>query len=294
MVKEKIGVKIGGIKFIIESEHSLKRLERLHVLKRFIIPSHTKPDIRLAIKCDEVGRDVLSANTKEKFFDGYCWGIHNFGKKKALLFSAPEIKYLPRPYHVAIFNDDFNYGEIFDRTKIGKEPKINPLLPLMGPILVSTLLHTKQAVLFHSCGVIDNGAGFIFLGHSGYGKSTTANLWMKSGALFLNDDKIIIRKINKKFWIFGTPWYGKFRNVSGEGAPLKKIFFLKHGKANRVRRVFGVQAASLLISRSHAPLWYPFAYRRSIDLCSQIARSVPCYELEFVPDKSAVDFVRSL
>ena len=294
MARERIGIKIGGIKFLIESKHSLCKLERMHVLKKFFVLPHIKPDIRLVIKCHEVDKKLLLTGGKNKFFDGFCWGIHNLGDKKALLFSAPEIKYLPRPYHVAIFNKGFNYGEIFDRTRIGKDPRINPMLPLMGPILVSTLLYTKNAVLFHSCGVIDKGAGFIFLGHSGYGKTTTANLWMKSKATFLNDDKIIIRKLKGKFWIFGTPWYGKFRNVSPQGAPLKSIFFLKHGKANKVTKVSGVQAASLLISRSHAPLWYPSAYRKSIDLCMQISKMVPCYEFEFVPNESAVDFVRLL
>ncbi|MDD5129960.1 MAG: hypothetical protein PHS66_02765 [Candidatus Omnitrophica bacterium] len=294
MVKRKICFKIGGIKFSLESQNSLSKLENIHMLKRFIVGSMSRPDIRLVIKCRDVDKKFLSLNNSQKIFDGYYWGLHQAENKKILLFSAPEIKYLPQPYHAAVFNKNFSYGEIFDRNRLGKTPEINPLLPLMGPILVSSLLYTKNAVLFHSCGVVDKGVGFIFLGHSGYGKTTTANLWIKSGAMLLNDDKVIIRKINKKFWIFGTPWFGKFRNVSPSGAPLKGIFFLKHGKANKATRVSSSQAVSLLISRSHAPLWDNCAYQKSIDLCGQIVKNIPCYELEFVPDNTAVNFVRAL
>jgi hypothetical protein len=56
--------------------------------------------------------------------------------------------------------------------------------------------------------------------------------------------------------------------------------------------VEGLTAASGLFTRCFPPLWDTDGVSFSLEFCAQLAAEVRCYELGFVPDKSAVDFVQ--
>jgi hypothetical protein len=74
--------------------------------------------------------------------------------------------------------------------------------------------------------------------------------------------------------------------------PLEKVFFLRHAGDNWARRVEGVTAASMLLTRCFPPLWDAEGMGFSVDLCARLAEAVPCYELGFLPDERAVEYVR--
>src|SRR3989338_3303063 len=79
-------------------------------------------------------------------------------------------------------------------------------------LLINYFAQRNEGIFTHSVGIKDiDGEGLLFNGKSGCGKSTTARLWHKhSKAIVLNDDRIIVRKINGKFFIYGSPWHGEF------------------------------------------------------------------------------------
>jgi hypothetical protein len=145
--------------------------------------------------------------------------------------------------------------------------------------------------MVHACGIDDGGRGYLFAGNSTHGKTTTARLW-RDQATILNDDRIVLRQREGRTWMYGTPWHGDYRQVSPQGVPLEKIFFLRHGEENRASRVAGVAAASMLLARCFPPLWDAEGMGFSLDFCAQVVDSVPCYELGFVPDERAVEYVR--
>ncbi len=110
----------------------------------------------------------------------------------------------------------------------------------------------------------------------------------------LNDDHTILRKINGQFRVYGTPWHGQGGIALAEDAPLKKIFILKHAPTNQAVRLPPAQAAAMLLVRAFAPLWSAPAMEFTLQFLDELCQAVPCYELGFVPDQTAVEYVRCL
>jgi hypothetical protein len=69
----------------------------------------------------------------------------------------------------------------------------NPLidLPLLG-IVSALLLHRRGTLVLHASAVDVNGAGMVFLGDKGAGKSTTAAAFLSAGHLLLTDDVLAV------------------------------------------------------------------------------------------------------
>jgi hypothetical protein len=128
---------------------------------------------------------------------------------------------------------------------------------------------------------------------SGAGKSTMADLWAgRTGANVLSDDRVIVRRNNGGFWMYGTPWHGDAQMASPDGAPLKQIFTIRHSSRNRSVPLGTADAASKLLARSFPTFWDADGMAFTVDFLGQLAQSVPCNELGFVPSPDIVDFVR--
>jgi hypothetical protein len=232
---------------------------------------------------------------KQVFSSGGNWTL--FKNKSNWIFSLQSPATGPSPYASAIIKSNFKYGEIYVRehnslTKRGK-PLVNPLEYPLDEILMVNLLSRGRGVLTHACGIAYRGGALLFVGTSGAGKSTIANIWKKEkGATILSDDRIIIRKMDSKFWIYGTPWHGDAKLCSPWQAPLKKVFFLKHAENNIVKKISPVNAASHLIVCLFPTFWDKEGMGFTLNFCGELAKKVPCYELGFVPDKCILDFIR--
>jgi hypothetical protein len=200
------------------------------------------------------------------------------------------------PYLVGNFNPDFHTGILFTSESIIEPGKlIFPITFPMGELLMTNLLGTGYGILLHSCGVIDAESGIAFAGIGGAGKSTTARLWHGIDRVrVLNDDHTIIQKIDGAFRVYGTPWHGQGGFALAADAPLKKVFILKHGLSNQAVRLAPSRAAAALLVRTFAPLWDASAMAFTLQFLDELCQAVPCYELGFVPDQSAVEYVRCL
>jgi hypothetical protein len=156
------------------------------------------------------------------------------------------------------------------------------------------LLSRGRGVLLHAMGVSDRGRGLLFAGTSGAGKSTMAGLWRnREGATPLSDDRVIVRRNNGGFWIYGTPWQSDARVAYPHSAPLKQIFIIHHHSPNnRTLPLDPASAASKLLARSFPTFWDADGMAFTVDFLGQLAQSVPCNELGFVPSPDIVDFVR--
>lgn len=187
----------------------------------------------------------------------------------------------------------FKSGNIYLKEKADTWTQFILEYPL-GEVFLINLLSRGYGVVFHACGVIDDsGHGYLFPGNSTHGKSTMARLWSENNATVLNDDRIIVREKDGEFWMYGTPWHGDFNEVSSKALPIHKIFFLKHGEKNSAVPKKGAEAVSMLLTRSFPPLWDKEGMDYTLSLLDRIASRLPCFELGFVPDKSALEFIRS-
>jgi len=203
-------------------------------------------------------------------------GLHTNLKPGRVLFLAPDLK-----------SGDLYLGD-------DSPQDVDPLGYPLNQVLWILLLSQRRGVLFHACGMDDDGKGYLFLGNSGDGKSTTAKLWSDQGMAVLNDDRIIVREKNGELWMYGTPWHGDFKRHSCRGLPVRKLFFLNHGEKNSARPKSGAEAVSMLLTRSFSPFWDHQGMTLTIELCRRLAGQIPCYELAFLPDPGMIDFVRKL
>ncbi len=166
-------------------------------------------------------------------------------------------------------------------------------------LLISYLAQRNEGIFTHAIGVKDlDTKGLLFAGKSGCGKSTTARLWHKySKAMVLNDDRIIMRKLNSKFFIYGSPWHGEFSDYLAsriESAPLKKLFFIYHSPKNIARQISEKEAFSILYPALFPTFWDKECLENIASFCQDLVKKVPCYSLGFVNDKRVISFVRSV
>lgn len=191
----------------------------------------------------------------------------------------------------AVLTPNFTSGDVY----MIKNQRGFPFTYPLDELLMINLLAQGRGVMVHAFGVMDTDNGLLFAGTSGAGKSTLSNLWNdKKDATVLSDDRIIVRKMNGRFWIYGTPWHGDARVCSPEKAPLEKIFFLKHAEKNEIKKMSQIDATSRMIVRSFSAFWDKKGMEFTLGFIEELTREVPCYELGFLPDEGVIDLVRNI
>lgn len=279
-------------------------------------------DIRIALRCDEqdltlaLGGEFALFRAVDGPVDasvGAGWGDLSDERGGAeLLFDSGALWQLFRetdgylwrfqtpyfgatPYKIARFNQDYSQGTVTLHRPFFKEGVgVNPLEYPLDELLMLNLLAQGRGVEIHSCGIVDEaGNGYLFAGQSGAGKTTTARLWEARGGIsILSDDRIIVRRIDGEFWIYGTPWHGEGELARPERARLKRIFFLQHGERNELTPLGGAEASARLFSCSFPTFYQRDGLAFTLSFFDELTSSVPTFELSFVPDQGAVDFIR--
>lgn len=201
---------------------------------------------------------------------------------------------LCRSHQIAIFEPDFKESVVYINSMLSSRSLPNPLSYPLLELLLPNLLLTRQGALFHACGVVDGSSSYLFLGHSGCGKSTMAGLWQNE-AVVLHDDLIPVRKVDRSYSAFPMPGYntGLGRRFS-QGVPISKIFFIHHSSRNKISQKTGILASTLLLLRSIQTVPDLNITKNIQRFCARLAKKIPCYSLGFVPDKKVLDFVRKV
>ncbi len=142
----------------------------------------------------------------------------------------------------------------------------------------------------HSSAVELDGKAYLFSGPSGMGKSTHTRLWQSvfgEAAQVFNDDKPALRRIDGKWYAYGTPWCGKDRINQNKKVPLAGICFLKRGEENKIRRLDPKEAFALLMSQTIRK----FRQAENLDLLLEsinfLLKEIPIFELENKPVEEA-------
>ncbi|MFY9401846.1 MAG: hypothetical protein WAQ07_00320, partial [Candidatus Omnitrophota bacterium] len=237
-------------------------------------------------KCKDLGKVV---------YYKYPWKIYK--KDTAWIYSlVAKVGDDDKPSQIAIFNQDYSYARILNNSKNGfLRGNLNSLtLFQTDQILLAQVLADRQGVYLHSCGVILNGEGLLFVGHSGSGKSTIAGLLRRQSEL-LCDDRIIVRKKGGVLRIYGTWSNGDILDVSANSAPLKAILFLNKSKTNYIDRL---QDKKIIAKKLLSCLIRPFVtiawWDKSLVLLENVISTIPCYELYFNKNGGIVDLLEKL
>ena len=214
---------------------------------------------------DEEDQEIFAGHlpTGEPFFEFLL-----SGKRSAVMISSPDYR------QARVSLEEF------------------PQFGINNSVMVMYALATanKRTALFHSSVVSYQGRGYMFLGHSGTGKSTHSSLWLKyiEGTELVNDDNPVVRVFeNNEVRVYGSPWSGKtpcYRNLS---YPLGGIVLLSQAPYNKIQRLTGIQAYVALVPSISGKRWDESIANGLHHTENALAMHVPVWHLECLPDEAA-------
>lgn len=167
-------------------------------------------------------------------------------------------------------------------------------LPVTDQLLLARLLAPRAGCILHAAGAILDGQGWLFIGHSGAGKTTVTRL-LADEAEILCDDRNIVRRLPEGYRLYGTWSHGESPLVSPNSAPLRAALFLQQAGENRIerlgdrRKVFRLFTACVVRGFVDAGWW-----ERLLDLAEAFSREVPCFELKFTKQADLPAMLRGL
>lgn len=143
-----------------------------------------------------------------------------------------------------------------------------------------------NGIMLHASAVAVDGKAYLFSGPSGTGKSTHTRLWQQvfgERAQVFNDDKPALRRLDGKWYAYGTPWCGKDGINQNMRVPLAGICFLKQAKENSICRLTNKEAVYRVFSQT----LHRFYREENLDLMlshvDKLVREVPVFELHNLP-----------
>jgi len=291
---EEVRVEIGGIGLLFRYDNCQieETKEDSLTIKHFI--KEGRSDFVIDV---EVDRPPEFSRNKILFQSGKSWSL--YGGEGRVFF---EVYHTPDKgdreiTHVCIIEENSPRARVYippqvDNADNAKTWSLERLMRVLGQLITISILHHHQGLLIHSSGTRLNSEGILFCGISGAGKTTLAQLWQaKEGVEVLSDDRVLVRREKRGYFVYGSPWPGEGKAVSCQKAPLKKIFFISKVRRNTLTPLEKKESFHRLITQCFPALWS----RESIDFCIMFCRALventPCFSFGFVPDESAVEFV---
>ncbi len=143
----------------------------------------------------------------------------------------------------------------------------------------------------HASAVEYQGRAYLFSAPCGTGKSTHTRLWEAhfDGAQVFNDDKPALRRLDGRWYAYGTPWCGKDGINQNRKVPLAGICFLRRGEENAIRPLNGQEAVQQIMTQT----FHRFKRRERLEdmltMLDEIVREIPVYELTCRPDEAAAE-----
>ena len=122
--------------------------------------------------------------------------------------------------------------------------------------LCNYALSEVDGIIFHSSAIMVDGKAYLFTAPSGTGKSTHARLWREmlgDRAVMINDDKPIIRYIDGKFFVYGTPWTGKHNLGTNARAEIKAICKIYQAKENIIKKASASEMLLTVLNQTIRP-----------------------------------------
>ena len=217
--KQSCTIEIAGIRLQYVTREPELNLQVSGASRLFIVPDNGAADTVLEFALGDLSADV----TGELLFDsGATWQL--LRAPEGYIYRLATDYFGPTPFRVAYFNGDFSAARIvIHRAYREAWENFNPAEYPLDELLLVQLLAQGRGAELHSTGIVDEaGNGYLFLGQSGAGKTTTSMLWLEHpGVSILSDDRIILRQDdNGKVWMHGTPWHGLGELSRAAKAPL--------------------------------------------------------------------------
>ena len=181
--------------------------------------------------------------------------------------------------------DVFSFFKLVD--ELADALKESTYRKIMDDLLSEGVLH------LHSSFVLYQDKALLFTGPSGIGKTTQAELWRDyQGALIVNGDAALLRRMEDGWWAFGTPVHGSSPYCENRQAPMVGLVVLEQGPENRLTRLDDFQALTSCLPEFYRPQMDGETEEVFWNSVDSLFREVPVYRLTCRPDREATELVK--
>jgi len=224
------------------------------------------------------------------------WAIYR--KDQSWIYTGlPSNENLSSPYRIAVFSNNYSLGKIYnDQCRENNFKKGNIHSLTMFPtdqIFIAKLLEDRNGFILHSCSVIINEIGLIFIGHSGAGKSTLAKM-MKPYFEILCDDRNIVRRNSNGWELYGTWSHGDVPDISANFAPLNGIFFIEKSESNRIDKINDyIEIRKRLLEHIIRPLTTNDWWCNTLNEIEIIIKEIPFFIMKFNKNGDIISILKN-
>lgn len=184
---------------------------------------------------------------------------------------------------IAVINNDWSEASLFF-----KKEKTGVNILLMK--IFYTHAVQRHMIQFHSSLIDYQGHGLMFLGPSGIGKTTQAELWDRyRDALIINGDIVFVQETEEAFLGWGTPWHGSSPYCENTNVPVDALIILKQAPENSIRQLEGFEKVTAVSNSVFYPRWLENGMELCLETLDHLLSKIPVYELSCRPDEEAVE-----
>jgi len=254
-------------------------IEETHV--PFVVPNETPAD--LALDCQVA--PLRSFSGPVTYSAGRAWDLrrHEDGAEDIVFRGGAEFG--TDVWQLSL-DSAFRHGTLVEAPVMPDRTVRADGYPLLEYI-VARLLARHDGALIHASTAIVDGDAYVFVGHSGAGKSTIASIAEAEGARIPTDDRTILTVRNGSPMAWGTPWHGSLIRKSPDGAPLRGLYLLQQAKEDRSEPLARSRAVKELFVRLIQPRLHPTEVQLTLEVLERIVERVPVATLHFRPTPAA-------
>ncbi len=146
-----------------------------------------------------------------------------------------------------------------------------------------------DTVMVHASVVRHKGYGYAFCAPSGTGKSTQVSNWLRyvPDCDLMNDDNPVIRVIDGKPYIYGTPWSGKTPCYRAIKAPLGALTRIDQAPKNEVEKLGPIEAFTSTVPSCTNMRWDHEIFDHICKTVTKLVETTGIYILHCLPDRES-------
>lgn len=276
-------LKIAGLRVRIELHDEYEGLKMPESYMPFVTePTNDAPDVTLTVKSGyeraAEGMNPVSSGMNDL---GEARLYHNGGEYAVDLLPHPSSSF--RTMHIS---EDFTTG----RLQLPGDRYAAFTVDSMLRILYSQAVVLHHGFMLHSAAVVRDGKAVLFMGKSGTGKSTHAQLWLRefAGTSLLNDDNPVVRvSADGTVTVYGSPWSGKTPCYRNAEAPVEAMVRLEQAPVNRYTELSNIDAFVAVLPGVSVITHSRKLYGEACNSVVESLKRVKVGKLECTPEPSA-------